>query len=67
MYLSEQKWFLIVLWVETIAGNHTCPEFLPDGVGGKTVHVHLNVRSNLLVGQELTGNDLVRTKQYVSV
>ena len=54
--LSEDKRFFVVHRIETIVGNSSRSEFFSDCVGGKTVHVDLDVRACLLVRQELTCN-----------
>ena len=56
--LPEYEGILVVDGVEPVTGDHFGPELLPDGVGGQAVHVHLHVRPDLLVRQELAGNDL---------
>lgn len=57
-YFSEKKRLLIVDRIEAVARNHPGSELFPDCVSWQTVHVNLNIRSDLLVRQELTCNDL---------
>lgn len=48
-YFSEKKRLLIVNRIEAVARNHPGSEFFPDCVSWQTVHVNLNIRSDLLV------------------
>lgn len=56
--LSEDKRFFIVEGVETVVGDGPRTELLAYRVSRQSVHVHLNVGTNLLVRQELTRDNL---------
>ena len=48
-YFSELKGIFVVDRIETVGRNNLCPELLPDGVRGKSVHVDFNVSPDSLV------------------
>ena len=57
-YFAEGERIFVIDGVEAVSGDHSRAEFFADGVGRKTVHVHLDVRSHFLIGQELAGDHL---------
>jgi len=60
-YFSEDERFLVVDRVDAVAGDDFGAELATHRVRRKSEHVHLDVRSQLPVRQELTGNDLQPT------
>lgn len=63
VYLSEDERLFVVGGVQPVVHHHTCAELLPDGVRRQPVHVHLDVRADFLVGQELPGENLEYKKK----
>ena len=57
--LLEDKRFLVVRWVDAVGRNYFRAVLLPHRVRGQSVHLHLHVRTNLLVSQELTRDHLM--------
>ncbi len=47
--LPEDEGLLVVVRVQAVVHHHTRAELFPDGVGGKAVHVHLHIRTDLLI------------------
>ena len=47
--LSEDKWFFVVDWVESVVGHGASAELLADRIGGQSIHVYLHIRTDLLV------------------
>jgi len=61
-YFSEDERLLVVDRVDAVAGHDLRAELAPHRVRRKSEHVHLHVRPQLPVRQELAGNDLQPTK-----
>lgn len=58
VHLSEDERLFVVGGVQPVVHHHARAELLPDGVRRQPVHVHLHVRADFLVGQELAGENL---------
>lgn len=64
--LSKNERFLIIDRVDAIARNDLCSEASPYGVCRKSKHIHLDVRTDLLLRQKLTCNYLIQTDTEAS-
>jgi len=63
--LSEDERFLVVDRIESVVWHSAGPEFLADCVRRQSIHVHLDVRADLLVREELAGDDLATTDEEI--
>jgi len=50
----ENKWFLIIDWIDCIVLYDFCTEFPTHSIRWQTEHVDLHVRATFLVTDELT-------------
>ena len=58
LYLLEVKRLFIVHRIDAIAGYNFRSVLFAHCVRRQTIHVHINVRAHLLIGQPLTRYDL---------
>lgn len=48
-YLSENERLFVVGWVQAVVHHHAGAKLFADGVGGKAVHIHFDIRADLLI------------------
>ena len=56
--LLKDKWVFVPNGIYSVIGDSSCTKAFTECVGGKAIHLHFDVTTNSLLGQELTRNDL---------